>query len=113
ENAARRAVEAAEGQRVSVLGEAFRDSPKISIDYALMEKTERASVLPVAFEWSDLGAWDSIAATGEGEYGQHIFEGAERCLVRAPDGVLVGVLGVSDLAIIAERDAILVCDLSR
>jgi len=113
EDAARRAVAAAEGQRVAVLGEAFRDSPKISIDYALMEKTERASVLPVAFEWSDLGAWDSIAATGEGEYGQHIFEDAERCLVRAPDGVLVGVLGVSDLVIIAERDAILVCDLAR
>lgn len=113
EDASRRAVEAMEAQRVSVLGEAFRDSPKISIDYAVMEKTERASVLPVAFKWSDLGAWDAIAATGEGEFGQHIFEDAERCLVRAPEGVLVGVLGVSDLAIIAERDAILVCSLSR
>lgn len=113
EDASRRAVDAMEAQRVSILGEAFRDSPKISIDYAVMEKTERASVLPVAFKWSDLGAWDSIAATGAGEFGQHIFEDAERCLVRAPEGVLVGVLGVSDLAIIAERDAILVCSLAR
>ncbi len=113
EDAARRALALNSVNRVEVLGEAFRDSPKISIDYAVMEKTERASVLPVTFDWSDLGAWDSIAATGEGEFGQHIFEDAERCLVRAPEGVLVGVLGVSDLAIIAERDAILVCDLSR
>lgn len=113
EDAARRALAPSDVNRVAVLGEAFRDSPKISIDYAVMEKTERASVLPVTFDWSDLGAWDSIAATGEGEFGQHIFEDAERCLVRAPEGVLVGVLGVSDLAIIAERDAVLVCDLSR
>ena len=113
EDAARRALASTEVTRVALLGQAFRDSPKISIDYAVMEKTERASVLPVSFDWSDLGSWDSIAATGEGEYGQHIFEDAERCLVRAPEGVMVGVLGVSDLAIIAERDAVLVCDLSR
>lgn len=113
EDAARRALAHKRVNRVEVLGEAFRDSPKISIDYAVMEKTERASVLPVSFDWSDLGSWDSIAATGEGEFGQRIFEDAERCLVRAPEGVLVGVLGVSDLAIIAEDDAILVCALSR
>jgi mannose-1-phosphate guanylyltransferase/mannose-6-phosphate isomerase len=113
EDAVRRALALMGSNRVEVLGETFRDSPRISIDYAVMEKTERASVLPVTFDWSDLGAWDSIAATGEGEFGQHIFEDAERCLVRAPEGVLVGVLGVSDLAIIAEDDAILVCDLSR
>lgn len=67
--------------------------PKISIDYAVMEKTLRASVLAVDFAWSDLGAWDAIAETGEGEFGSHIFEDSEGCLVRAPEGVLVGVLG--------------------
>nr|WP_313427681.1 AGE family epimerase/isomerase [Brevundimonas diminuta] len=98
---------------VQVLGDAFRDAPKISIDYAVMEKTLRASVLAVDFAWSDLGAWDAIAETGEGEFGSHIFEDSEGCLVRAPEGVLVGVLGVSNLAIVAEDDAILVCDLDR
>ncbi len=97
----------------AVLGPAFADAPKISIDYAVMEKTRHASVLEVDFEWSDLGAWDAIAATGEGDFGQHIFEDAEGCLVRAPDGMLVAALGVRDLAIIAERDAVLVCDLDR
>jgi mannose-1-phosphate guanylyltransferase/mannose-6-phosphate isomerase len=98
---------------VLTLGEGFRSAPKISIDYAVMEPTQRASVLEVDFAWSDLGAWDAIAASGEGGVGIHIFEDAERILARAPDGKLVAALGVSDLAIIVEDDAVLVCDLSR
>lgn len=96
-----------------ILGDEFRNAPRISIDYAVMELTKKASVLEVAFAWSDLGAWDSIAASGEGGVGAHIFEDAERILARAPDGTLVVALGVSDLAIIVENDAVLVCDLSR
>ncbi|WP_427790992.1 AGE family epimerase/isomerase [Brevundimonas diminuta] len=112
-DAARRSLDDLPPGHVQVLGDAFRDAPKISIDYAVMEKTQRASVLAVDFAWSDLGAWDAIAETGEGEFGSHIFEDSEGCLVRAPEGVLVGVLGVSNLAIVAEDDAILVCDLNR
>lgn len=98
---------------VEVLTEAFTAAPKISIDYALMEKTRLASVLEVHFDWSDLGAWDAIAASGEGDTGLHIFEDAEGCLARAADGIMVAALGVRNLAIIAEKDAVLVCDLSR
>jgi mannose-1-phosphate guanylyltransferase/mannose-6-phosphate isomerase len=95
------------------LGAVFGTAPRISIDYAVMEKTLHASVLEVDFAWSDLGAWDAIAATGEGDVGTHVFEDAEGCLVRAPDGVLVAALGVKNLAVIVERDAVLVADLSR
>jgi mannose-1-phosphate guanylyltransferase/mannose-6-phosphate isomerase len=98
---------------ILVLGPAFAASPRISIDYAVMEKTARASVLEVDFAWSDLGAWDSIAASGEGDTGQHILEDSEGCVVRAPDGVLVAALGVRNLAIVVEDDAVLVCDLSQ
>ncbi len=98
---------------IQVLGGSFGQAPKISIDYAVMEKTERASVLGVDFSWSDLGAWDSIASSGEGQTGSQILEDAEGCLVRAPDGVLVAAVGVRNLAIVVEPDAILVCDLSR
>ena len=98
---------------VETLTDAFTRSPKISIDYALMEKTTVASVLEVDFSWSDLGAWDSIAATGEGTTGLHILEDVEGCLTRAADGMIVAAIGVRNLAIIAERDAVLVCDLSR
>lgn len=96
-----------------VLTQAFNAAPKISIDYAVMEKTELASVLAVDFAWSDMGAWDAIAASGEGDVGSHIFEDAEGCIVRAPDDVLVAALGVRNLAIVVERDAVLVADLSR
>ena len=112
--AARSAVApASDRSTLQVLGESFRNAPKISIDYAVMEPTKRASVLEVDFAWSDLGAWDSIAASGEGAVGVHIFEDAERILARAPDGKLIAALGVSDLAIIVEDDAVLVCSLSR
>lgn len=95
------------------LGERFASAPKISIDYAVMEKTRRASVLPVDFEWSDLGAWDSVHESGEGDVGLHIFEDADNCLVRAGDGVMVAAIGVSNLGIIVEKDAVLVTDLRR
>lgn len=101
------------GGSILTLGPAFGGAPKISIDYAVMEHTRRAAVLPVDFAWSDLGAWDAIHATGEGDFGMHVLEDAEGCLVRAPEGVMVAALGVRNLAIVAERDAILVCDLSR
>ena len=112
-DAAMTAVPEEKSVSVQVLGSAFTGSPKISIDYAVMEKTSRASVLEVDFAWSDLGAWDSIAASGEGDTGQHIFEDSEGCMVRAPDGVLVAALGVKNLAIVVEEDAVLVCDLHQ
>lgn len=113
ESAVRAALPSRGGSDVEVLTEAFTSAPKISIDYALMEKTRLASVLEVHFGWSDLGAWDAIAASGEGDTGIHILEDAEGCLARAADGIVVAALGVRNLAIIAEKDAVLVCDLSR
>ncbi|OGN51032.1 MAG: mannose-1-phosphate guanylyltransferase [Caulobacterales bacterium RIFOXYB1_FULL_67_16] len=95
------------------LGRRFADAPRISIDYAVMEKTRRASVLPVDFTWSDLGAWDTVHASGEGDVGLRLFEDAENCLVRAGDGVMVAAIGVSNLAIVVEQDAVLVTDLRR
>jgi len=113
ERAAKASVAQGSGHAVMMLGDAFRQAPKVSVDYAVMEKTDLASVLEVDFGWSDLGAWDSIAASGEGEIGGHIFEDAEGCLARAPDGILVAAIGVRNLAIVVEPDAVLVCDLAR
>ncbi len=111
--AARAALPTGETGAVIRLTDAFRAAPKISIDYAVMEKSERTSVLPVAFSWSDLGAWDSIRDTGAGAVGLHIGVDSPDCFIRAPDGVVVATVGVSNLAVIVEADAVLVCDLSR
>ncbi|WP_426022477.1 sugar phosphate nucleotidyltransferase [Brevundimonas sp. PWP3-1b1] len=112
--AARDALEHAESNgRFRLLGPQFSNAPKISIDYAVMEKTSRASVLPVRFSWSDLGAWDAVQASGEGSVGLHVLEDSEGCLVRSSDGVMVAVIGLRDVGVIVERDAVLVTDLKR
>ncbi|HYD28125.1 AGE family epimerase/isomerase [Brevundimonas sp.] len=99
---------------VVTLKDAFSDAPRISIDYAVMEKSARVSVLPVEFGWSDLGAWDAVAATGGAARGLWIGgQGDGANLVRAAEGMVIATAGVSDLAIIAEPDAVLVCHLSR
>ncbi|SFS29926.1 AGE family epimerase/isomerase [Brevundimonas viscosa] len=95
------------------LSEAFRGSPKISIDYAVMERSDRVSVLPVDFSWSDLGAWDAVASAGSADKGLWVGADGDACLVRAAKGMVVATAGVRDLAIIAEPDAVLVCSLSR
>ncbi|SFM75776.1 mannose-1-phosphate guanylyltransferase / mannose-6-phosphate isomerase, partial [Methylobacterium pseudosasicola] len=61
-DAARAALDAAvtDLDFVRLDGEAFARAPKISIDYAVMERTARAGVLPVSFPWSDVGTWDAV-----------------------------------------------------
>lgn len=111
--AAVRAALPGQGSGAHGLGAAFLAAPKISIDYAVMEKSDRVWVLPAAFEWSDLGAWDAVAATGRGGRGVWVDHASDGCLVRAAPGMVVATAGVSNLAIIAEPDAVLVCDLGR
>lgn len=97
-----------------LLNRSFLGAPRVSIDYAVMEKSPLVSVLPVTFDWSDLGAWDAVAAADGRSRG--IWIGTESDgtnLVRAAEGMVIATVGVSDLAIIAERDAVLVCHLSR
>lgn len=86
---------------VVALGGAFANAPKIAFDRAVMEKTGRGAVMPVAFAWSDLGAWDAVAAAA-----------GERVLTRAPPGVRIAVVGLTDVAVIVEPDAVLVAALA-
>ncbi|WP_339871548.1 AGE family epimerase/isomerase [uncultured Brevundimonas sp.] len=113
EQAVRASLDDSNVDGVQTLTDSFRRAPRISIDYAVMEKTRRAAVLEVDFAWSDLGAWDAIAAASEDGTHSHILADSTNCLIRAPAGTLVATLGVRNLAIIAEADAILVCDLDR
>ncbi|MBN8553771.1 MAG: AGE family epimerase/isomerase [Caulobacterales bacterium] len=94
------------------LGTTFNDATKLSIDYAVMEPTRLASVLPVDFGWSDLGAWDAVRDAAEvSDTGNVVRINATGGLIRAAPGVSVAAIGVDDLAIIAEPDAVLVCRL--
>jgi mannose-1-phosphate guanylyltransferase/mannose-6-phosphate isomerase len=118
--AARTAVASAHGAagESQLLGEAFVTAPKISIDYAVMEKTKAAAVLPVEFAWSDLGAWDAVWAAsprdeaGNAIRGEALALSAHDCLVRAPTGTQVTLIGVKDLAVVVDQGQVLVCNLS-
>ncbi|MBA4794635.1 MAG: AGE family epimerase/isomerase [Phenylobacterium sp.] len=105
------------GRPATELAPAFRNAPKISIDYAVMEKTDRAAVLPVSFAWSDLGAWDAVWSVGAQDASGNVVSGdgllvdVEGSLVRAGDGMGVAVIGLSNIAVIADRGRVLVSSL--
>jgi mannose-1-phosphate guanylyltransferase len=94
--------------------EAFSGAAKISLDYAIMERTTRAAVAPAAFAWSDLGAWDAIWEASDRDHAGNASDGdvdlhnASNVLVRST-GPYVGVIGVSDIVVVVEPDAVLVC----
>jgi mannose-1-phosphate guanylyltransferase/mannose-6-phosphate isomerase len=98
---------------VSLDKEAFERAKPISIDYAVMEKTRRAAVVPVSFDWSDVGSWHAVwelsdkDIDGNAARGLAVFENAKDCNVWS-DKALVALEGVEDLVVISTSDAILV-----
>ena len=102
-----------------VLGEAFRQVPKISFDHAVMELTDRAAVVRAAFAWSDLGAWDAIHAAlpqdpdGNAVEGDAVLVDVRGSLVRVGGGRFVALSGVDGLAVVVEDDAVFVSRLDR
>lgn len=93
---------------------AFEGAPKISVDYAIMEKTDKAAVLSVAFPWSDIGSWDAVwrlspkdrsgnAVTGP----VHVFD-AKNVLVHSEPGIRTAVVGIDDVIVVSTTDAVLV-----
>jgi mannose-1-phosphate guanylyltransferase/mannose-6-phosphate isomerase len=92
---------------------AFAKANAISIDYAVMEKTAHAAVVPVACGWSDVGSWHAVwelsDKDGEGNVAQGaaVFENSHNCNV-STDRALVALEGVDDLVVVATQDAVLV-----
>ena len=99
-------------------GEAFAKAPRKSIDYAVMEKTDRAAVVEARFRWSDIGSWDALFDIGETDPAGNILQGracaidAENSLVHS-DHHLTAVVGVKDLIVVTTQDAVLVLPRSR
>ena len=93
--------------------EPFCSSPAVSVDYAVMERTAAAAMVPLAAGWSDVGSWAALADLGKKDgsgnvaLGDTILEGVRDTYVRAGDRVVAAV-GVSDLVIVDTADAVLV-----
>ncbi|GHC29901.1 xanthan biosynthesis protein XanB [Kushneria pakistanensis] len=99
---------------------AFEQSPDISIDYAVMEYTDQAVVLPLDCQWSDIGAWDAVfdARRHERDEQGNVTEGdvmlhdTTGSLVMSQSR-LVAMLGLSNVVAIETEDAILLADRDR
>ncbi len=94
--------------------EAFERATPISIDYAVMEKTAHAAVIPVDCGWSDVGSWRAVWELSDKDAdgnavgrGVAVFENAHNCHVSS-DKAVVALEGVDDLVVVSMQDAVLV-----
>lgn len=97
---------------------AFASAPQKSIDYAVMEKTDRAAVVLGEFRWSDIGSWDALFDIGARDkagnvvHGEAISVDASGNVVHSEDK-LTTLIGVQDMIVVATADAVLVAPRSR
>jgi mannose-1-phosphate guanylyltransferase / mannose-6-phosphate isomerase len=93
----------------------FEKVPDISIDYAVMERSEQVAVVPCDIGWSDIGSWTAIGdlseadAQGNRVEGRALLHNSENCYVKS-DGRVVGVVGLDNVIVIDTPDAMLVAD---
>jgi mannose-1-phosphate guanylyltransferase/mannose-6-phosphate isomerase len=96
----------------------FAVSPSDSIDYALMERTQAACVVPLSADWNDLGSWkafydvSSRDSRGNARVGDVVALDSDNCYLHATHRLLA-TLGVKDLVVVETADAVLVTDWSR
>ena len=96
----------------------FAATESISVDYAVMERTEKAAVVPLDIGWNDVGSWSALwdisdrDADGNVFLGESIALDARNCYIRG-DGNLVAAIGVENLIIVATDDVVLVVPRDR
>jgi mannose-1-phosphate guanylyltransferase/mannose-6-phosphate isomerase len=97
---------------------AFAACPADSIDYAVMEHTGAAAIVPVSMGWSDLGSWDALwemsakDERGNALAGNVVAEDTANCYLRSENG-LIAAIGVEDLVVVATDDAVMVAPRNR
>lgn len=95
------------------VGEAYDEAPSLSIDYAVMEHTRRAAVIPIALGWTDLGDWQAVDRlarkddSGNHREGDVLLHGCRDTYVKS-EGPAVAAIGLENTAIVACDDAVLV-----
>ena len=90
----------------------FSNAPDISIDYAVMERSDRVAVIPAAFDWSDIGSWTALQqlveadAKGNRALGDALFVDCRNTFVQS-EGRLIAAVGIDNLILIDTPDAVL------
>ena len=93
----------------------FSRATATSIDYAVMEKTKRAAVIPVSYGWSDVGSWHAVwelsqhDGDGNAAQGNAVFVDSKNSFASS-EKPLVALFGVQDLVVVASEDAVLIAD---
>ena len=106
-------LEASDREFLRLEREAFASCPNVAIDVAVMEKTDRGSVLALDAGWSDVGSWSALWETADQNEdgnvlrGRVISEGSRNCYLRSEHRLVVG-LGVEDLVVVETDDVVLV-----
>jgi mannose-1-phosphate guanylyltransferase len=98
--------------------EIYSNLVRKSIDYGLMEKAENVLMIPGEFTWDDVGTWSSLLRVKDLDENGNYCSGDNICFetknsVICSDGLKVGVIGVSNMVIVASKDGVLVCDADR
>jgi mannose-1-phosphate guanylyltransferase/mannose-6-phosphate isomerase len=99
--------------------EQFIRAPKKSIDYAVMEHTKLAAVLPADLGWSDVGSWSAVwdmldhDAAGNATEGPVVVMDSRNSLVHSEKSVLTTVVGLDDVIVVSTADAVLVVSRSK
>ena len=94
---------------------AFAASPSDSIDYAVMEKTGRATMVPLAAGWSDVGSWAALHEVREADAdgntvdGDVVHQGCRNSFIQA-ENMLVAAVGLNDVVVVQTKNAVLVAD---
>jgi len=97
------------------LEQAFRESPRISIDYGVMEQADTVYVVPGAFDWNDVGDWRAVYNLSDKDEHGNVIEGnvimqdSSRCYVQAGNRLVV-LVGLHDCVVVDTDDAVLVCN---
>ncbi|CAH7186113.1 mannose-1-phosphate guanylyltransferase [Vibrio chagasii] len=100
---------------IRIDAEAFQSSPSDSIDYAVMEKTSDAAVIPMDVGWNDIGSWSAIWDVSDKDEHNNVIEGdvltvdSQHNYIHA-ENKLVATVGVENLIIVETKDAILVAN---
>ena len=98
---------------------AFAAAQNISIDHGIMEKTDKAMVVPVEMRWSDVGSWQALWKHSPADKNNNVVQGdvmaldTQNSLLRTDEGRLLTAIGLDNMAVVAVRDAIFVAPLSR
>jgi len=91
----------------------FSCAPNISVDYAIMEKAQNVGVLPVSFDWNDVGGWPALWQIGEKDTDGNVLKGnaivkdTKNAYIRG-DSRLISVIGLEDIVVVDTPDALLV-----